>query len=428
MEGVSVREIFTQLPASVQRQLNQLATVFSEENQKLNLSAHRTHEKIWQGNVMDSLAAFKWIASQCPSIPRPLPHEPSPHENRPYPRPFPHEDPSIPRPLPHENRPYPRPFPHGGNGGPLDTERYAKEKVPESLLSHAREMRKNPTPEEKALWKHLRHHQLHQHFRRQHPVGNSILDFYCHKYLLGIEVDGDIHEGREEWDLERSENLHGGYGIHILRFSNTDVLNNVEYVVKTIRDFIGNYSPPPVGEGLVVGEKEGGMCESKILDLGTGGGFPLLPLAIAFPQHHFTGLDSTRKKMDAVQRIVDHLKVPNVTLVTARAEELGKKHAHSEKYDIVTARAVAETAILLEYCAPFVKVGGHILLWKSIDIDDEISAASRAESQLHLRRNPSINYDLGGDWGKRQILVYEKIKTTPKEYPRSVGSAKRHPL
>ena len=275
MEGVSVREIFTQLPASVQRQLNQLATVFSEENQKLNLSAHRTHEKIWQGNVMDSLAAFKWIASQCPSIPRPLPHEPSPHENRPY----------------------PRPFPHGGKGGPLDTERYAKEKVPESLLSHAREMRKNPTPEEKALWKHLRHHQLHQHFRRQHPVGNSILDFYCHKYLLGIEVDGDIHEGREEWDLERSENLHGGYGIHILRFSNTDVLNNVEYVVKTIRDFIGNYSPPPVGEGLVVGEKEGGMCESKILDLGTGGGYRFPATSL-----HGTGLHAQENGCRAEDR------------------------------------------------------------------------------------------------------------------------------
>src|SRR3989338_8530464 len=71
MEGVSVREIFTQLPASVQRQLNQLATVFSDENQKLNLSAHRTHEKIWQGNVMDTMAAFKWIASLCPSILQP---------------------------------------------------------------------------------------------------------------------------------------------------------------------------------------------------------------------------------------------------------------------------------------------------------------------------------------------------------------------
>src|SRR3989338_743964 len=130
MEGVSVREIFTQLPASVQRQLNQLATVFSEENQKLNLSAHRTHEKIWQGNVMDSLAAFKWIASQCPSIPRPLPHEPSPHENRPYPRPFPHEDPSIPRPLPHENRPYPPPPPPPppGGGAPRPTKRKKKKK------------------------------------------------------------------------------------------------------------------------------------------------------------------------------------------------------------------------------------------------------------------------------------------------------------
>src|SRR3989338_7332670 len=119
MEGVSVREIFTQLPASVQRQLNQLATVFSEENQKLNLSAHRTHEKIWQGNVMDSLAAFKWIASQCPSIPRPLPHEPSPHENRPHPPPLPPPNPPPPPPPPPPELPPPPPPPPppGGGGG-----------------------------------------------------------------------------------------------------------------------------------------------------------------------------------------------------------------------------------------------------------------------------------------------------------------------
>lgn len=165
-----------------------------------------------------------------------------------------------------------------------------------------------------------------------------------------------------------------------------------------------------------------------ILDLGTGGGFPLLPLAIIFPQHHFTGLDSVRKKMDAVGRIVSVMQVPNVTLVTGRAEEAGDDPAHREHYDIVMARAIADTAVLLEYCTPFVKIGGHILLWKSINCDEEISAASGAEEKLFLLRKPSVTYDLGSDWGKRQILVYEKTKATPREYPRPVGTAKKHPL
>ncbi len=166
----------------------------------------------------------------------------------------------------------------------------------------------------------------------------------------------------------------------------------------------------------------------SLLDLGTGGGFPLLPLAMTFPQYRFVGMDSVKKKMDAVQRIVDALSIANVSLVTGRAEELGNNAKHREVYDIVTAKAVAETRLLLEYCAPFVKVGGHILLWKSMNIDDEISSANRAETELHLQRKPSISYELGGDWGQRQILVYEKTKATSKEYPRPVGSAKKSPL
>lgn len=387
---------------SQEEALQRLVDVFLEENAKVNLSAHRTKDRVWEANVMDSLAACEWIAAHAPSIPRPLPPE---------------------------NPPYPRPFPHGGKGDPLQTERYVKEKVPEMLLVHAREMRKSPTPAEKALWKHLRFHQLHQHFRRQHPIGNCILDFYCHKFLLGVEVDGGIHTEREEYDTERSENLHEGYGIHILRFSNDDVFNRIDYVLHSIQEFMR--SPPPVGEGPGVGGKveEGlGMEALNILDLGTGGGFPLLPLAILFPEHHFTGLDSVRKKMDAVARMVDSLNLSNVTLITGRAEESGRDPAHRERYDVVTARAVAETAILLEYCAPFVKIGGQILLWKSMNCDEEISSASGAESKLFLKRKDTIIYDLSEPWGKRQILVYEKTRSTPKEYPRAVGLAKKNPL
>ncbi len=166
----------------------------------------------------------------------------------------------------------------------------------------------------------------------------------------------------------------------------------------------------------------------SILDLGTGGGFPLLPLAITFPELRFTGMDSVKKKMDAVERIAKTLGIGNVSLLTGRSEELGKDPKHREAYDVVTARAVAETRLLLEYCAPFVKVGGHILLWKSMDIDEEISSATSAEHTFSLQKKSSVLYDLGEPWGKRQILVYQKTKATSEEYPRPVGSAKKSPL
>ena len=166
----------------------------------------------------------------------------------------------------------------------------------------------------------------------------------------------------------------------------------------------------------------------SMLDLGTGGGFPLLPLAIVYPKHQCTGLDSVGKKVEAVRRIAKEMNLSNVTLLAGRTEDLGHDQMHREHYDVVSARAVGQVPMLLEYCAPFTKVGNHILLWKSMDIEDDISSASRAEAELFVKRIDAITYDLGDTWGKRQILVYEKTQSTPKEYPRPVGTAKKHPL
>lgn len=124
--------------------------------------------------------------------------------------------------------------------------------------------------------------------------------------------------------------------------------------------------------------------DSKILDLGTGGGFPLLPLAIALPKSRCTGLDSTKKKIDAVGRIAKDVGIKNVELIPERAEVLGRNHRHREHYDIVTSRAVAPINILLEYCSPFVKVDGIILLWKSLHIDDELNQSKKSAGSSPL--------------------------------------------
>jgi len=167
---------------------------------------------------------------------------------------------------------------------------------------------------------------------------------------------------------------------------------------------------------------------TKILDLGTGGGFPLLPLAISLPHCHFYGVDSVQKKISAIDRIMKTLNLTNVSLICGRAEELGRDAAHREQYDFVTCRAVAEINVLVEYAAPFLKVGGTLLLWKSLTIDQELKDSLLARAELSCHLQDSYQYELPGDWGKRQILIFQKAAKTSHKYPREVGIPKKEPL
>ncbi len=165
-----------------------------------------------------------------------------------------------------------------------------------------------------------------------------------------------------------------------------------------------------------------------MMDVGTGGGFPLLPLAMLYPNATCNGVDSIGKKVAAVGRIVKSVGLTNVNLIAERSESLVRTPAHREKYDTVTARAVAPLNILLEYVTPFARIGGHVVLWKSTHIDEELAAAEKATSELGCSLVEHYHYDLGGDWGTRQLLIYKKEEKTPKMYPRAVGEAKAKPL
>lgn len=165
-----------------------------------------------------------------------------------------------------------------------------------------------------------------------------------------------------------------------------------------------------------------------MMDVGTGGGFPLLPVAMLYPDATCTGVDSIGKKIAALGRIAQKMNIKNVTLIAERSENLALKPAHREKYDTVTARAVAPLNILLEYTTPFARIGGHIILWKSTHIDEELAEAKNSASVLGCSLSEQFTYDLGGDWGTRQLLIYTKEEKTPKMYPRAVGEAKAKPL
>lgn len=165
-----------------------------------------------------------------------------------------------------------------------------------------------------------------------------------------------------------------------------------------------------------------------LMDIGTGGGFPLLPLAMMYPESTCVGIDSIGKKVLAIARIAQSVGIKNMKVIAERSENIARKAEHREKYDTVTARAVAPLNILLEYCVPFVRIGGHVVLWKSTHIDEELSAAKNAASTLGCTLTDQFLYDLGGDWGTRQLLLYKKEEKTPKLYPRAVGEAKVKPI
>lgn len=179
----------------------------------------------------------------------------------------------------------------------------------------------------------------------------------------------------------------------------------------------------------------------NVIDVGTGGGFPLLPLGILLPEVQFTGFDATKKKIDAVERMVEKLGLQNVQLLTGRAEELGHPTSLAsgglrgasnpelrEQFDIVLCRAVAELSTLLEYCSPFARVGGQVIAWKTLAIGEELQASVTSRMQLHSRLMDRHEYELPDGWGKRQLLIFEKVKTLPREFPRKIGVPKKHPL
>lgn len=173
-----------------------------------------------------------------------------------------------------------------------------------------------------------------------------------------------------------------------------------------------------------VQDKKLPLSNHTLIDIGTGGGFPLLPIAILFPEMRCTGLDTTGKKIAAVGRIAEALHLPKIQLIHQRTEVLGHDALHREQYDFVTARAVAALPKLLEWTAPFAKIGGKIILWKSLHIAEELAASEAIQKELGCHLQETFLYDLGGEWGERQLLIFEKTESTPSTYPVPIGTKK----
>lgn len=170
-----------------------------------------------------------------------------------------------------------------------------------------------------------------------------------------------------------------------------------------------------------------GAAPERLADIGTGAGFPGLPLKILRPMMQLTLVESIEKKAAFLRHITETLGLDGVTVLTARAEVIGRDPRHRECYDVVTARAVAELRVLVEYCLPLCRVGGRFLAPKGALIDAEVAAAQSAISILG-GQILAIEPVTVRDEPERSLVVIAKIAPTPDRYPRAAGMPQKRPL
>ncbi|GEO57692.1 16S rRNA (guanine(527)-N(7))-methyltransferase RsmG [Companilactobacillus bobalius] len=178
-----------------------------------------------------------------------------------------------------------------------------------------------------------------------------------------------------------------------------------------------------------------GFVDEKILneeltlcDVGSGAGFPSLPLKIINPKLKITIVDSLNKRIKFLEGLVNKLNLTDVSLVHGRAEEVGKNPQFREKFDVVTARAVAAMNVLTEFCLPLVKVGGQFVAMKSEKAPEEVKNAQYAIETLGGAIKQQESVELPNDAGIRNFIFVEKISKTPKKYPRKPGTPTKKPL
>lgn len=166
--------------------------------------------------------------------------------------------------------------------------------------------------------------------------------------------------------------------------------------------------------------------EMSVMDLGTGAGFPAIPLKIAFPQLKVTMVDSLNKRILFLEDVINKLGLETTEAVHGRAEDLARKEGYRENFDLCISRAVANLSTLSEYCLPFVKEHGNFVSYKGADCVEEVEAAKLSVHLLGGRIKKVKKFDLGE--AGRSFVIIEKTHMTPKKYPRKAGTPAKDPL
>ena len=165
-----------------------------------------------------------------------------------------------------------------------------------------------------------------------------------------------------------------------------------------------------------------------LCDVGAGAGFPSIPLKIMLPELKVTIVDSLGKRLNFLQGLITQLNLENVTLVHGRAEDVGQNKQYREQFDVVTARAVANMAVLSEYCLPLIKESGNFIALKGPKAEDELKSAQKALKVLGGKVIAVKELQLPRSTEERTLILIEKVQATPKKYPRQAGTPHRKPI
>ena len=234
------------------------------------------------------------------------------------------------------------------------------------------------------------------------------------KYLSESNIpDVDISD-------EKKEKLYKFYEILVEKNKVMNLTSITEIKEFTYKHFIDSIALEKMVKDL-------GSNNYNIADLGTGAGFPGIPLAIVFPNLNLTLIDSLNKRIKFIKETCDILDIKNVNAIHSRAEDIDRNKDYREKFDICVSRAVANLASLSEYCLPLVKVGGSFISYKSKGYEVETVEAQKAIKVLGGEIGNIEKFELG-EYGERILLDIKKIKATPNKYPRKAGLPTKEPI
>lgn len=222
-----------------------------------------------------------------------------------------------------------------------------------------------------------------------------------------------------ECNVAQCEKLYN-YMEHVLRWN-----EHVNLTAITDREeFIGKHFV----DSLLGSKLEEMRGAENIIDVGTGGGFPGVPLAILFPEKNFVLVDSLKKRLNIIAEISAEMEVGNVEVLHGRAEDIGRSQEHREHYDICVSRAVANLSVLAELCLPLVKVGGYFLPYKTSNNQEEIVESRNAIEALGGKWAGEKSFSNSKLKFERNILIIKKVSETDKKYPRKAGVPAKNPI
>lgn len=247
----------------------------------------------------------------------------------------------------------------------------------------------------------------------------SITLLYSKETKLNQCLKGLCKEIGIELSILQEQKLNRFYELLIEKNKVMNLTTITEYNEVVLKHFI---------DSLMIHDKLDMFHVKHIMDVGTGGGFPGIPLKIMYPEINITLLDSLNKRINFLKEVQKELELEYIECIHGRAEEIAHQPGYREQYDLVVSRAVANLSSLCEFCIPFVKVGGVFVSYKSGDIDEELRNAANAIHTLKAKIGKVVKYQLPGTDIRRSMIIIEKVGHISNKYPRKPGTPLKQPL